>query len=254
MKKILILIPTPDSVDRKAEKALLAQDYPNFEILVYVQKRQNLHKDFEINRNMNIVNARNAMKNLAVKTDADYFMWLDSDIILPQGALTKLMLQLEQPAYDPRKWELLQERFSGKNIAPTKKHIVSAYYVHRKSFQYNASILIADNTLVGINVPTASLIRVDKIDFGCMIVSREVFEKINYKTGYHWKINELTGVCECMMFCNDAVELGYELYMCGDVICKHNWKGKNLWLLQTLPKLLMEKVIQSYKLKAPKRL
>lgn len=249
LKKVLILIPTADKVEARSLKAAYAQDYGNVEVLISIRKPSQLHDDQTKNFHMNIREHKNHMRELALKTDADYFMWLDSDVELPKYAVTKLMLQLEQPAFDPRMWAQIRKRYPGRDITPKKKHIMGGWYQLKKTNFYNAGKFYADNCIASLPYPQPSVVEVDKIDLGCVIISREVFQKIKLRDG-NVILNEHFGGCECLMFANDAVKLGYSLYIDGAVICKHNWKGKWLWQLQTLLSLPIRLVIHWYMLKA----
>jgi len=84
--KILVLIPTKDTVDPKTLEALMAQDFKDFSVLINPKK-----PDAVKTRIQNIIENRKELKEKALKHDAEYFFWLDSDVILPPTAFSQLM-------------------------------------------------------------------------------------------------------------------------------------------------------------------
>lgn len=202
--KALIVIPTADDVRKECMDSCKNQDYKNYEIMV--ARKKPVPKKAWIE---NIVDNRNAARKKALKTDADCFLWIDSDIVLPKNALSEMM---KQPFAILGGW----------------------YKINR--IDWNAGKWIADNTLFNLRAPEPSVIKVDKIDLGCIFMKREVLKKIKFRLENRaltiWGMKEKTGACECLMFAIDAQDAGYQLYMDGDVICKHLKKefqdGENL--------------------------
>src|SRR6185295_17082749 len=148
---------------------------------------------------------------------------------IPKNAVSNLMRQLEQPPINLDNFKALEKTF-GKLEAPKKKHIIGGWYKllnkHGKiPTLWSPSRWIADNVLVSLMYVEKSVVRVDKIASGCIMMSREVLEKIPWRTGATIKVNEEDGKfscpCMCAMFGIDAQDLGYELWMDGSVVCQH---------------------------------
>jgi glycosyltransferase involved in cell wall biosynthesis len=233
MKKILVIIITKDYVMKKCYESVLRQDYPNFSVMISSSKPEQLHQDPVTNRWFNLAKHRSYARKLALASDVDYFFWVDSDIELPKYALSNLMKQLNPPVFDERHWENIKKMFPDRDITPKQKHIIGGWYPLNKT-AWNCSSWVADNTISSYLKPQQSVIRVDKIDMGCVLMAREVLEKVDFKNGFSIVVNKNINACECLMFARDAQDAGYELFMDGSVICKHLHREGLLWRLKTL--------------------
>lgn len=224
MKKVAIIIFTDGNLPRKVYKATLAQDYPETSIIISIRK-----PDSKKSKQDNIIEHMNYSRQLAKGSDADYFFFVESSVVLPKNAVTNLMCQLEQPEINPNAFLALERGF-GKIEAPKKKHIIGGWYKllnkHGKiPTLWSPSRWIADNVLISLLYVERSIVRVDKIASGCIMLSREVMEKITWRSGANVKVNEENGTysspCMCAMFGIDAQDAGYDLWMDGSVVCKH---------------------------------
>jgi cellulose synthase/poly-beta-1,6-N-acetylglucosamine synthase-like glycosyltransferase len=217
MPKVLVVVITEDSVMPECERSIRGQDYPNFDILIDVLKGES-----NINRIINIVNHRNTAREKALKTDADYFFLVDSDVVLPINAISSLMLQLQVPKVN-HSFDRLKLQFPNMP-EPKQKHIMGGWYrLMEKDGRevWNCANWVANNVIASVEKPQNSVIRVDKIDLGCVMMSREVLEKVSFKHGFDLEVNKNGRACECLMFARDAQDAGYELFMNGDVVCEH---------------------------------
>lgn len=221
MKKVLITIitrrETPSAETMCCLAAAMSQDYGNFGVLLSMAEWQ-LAEDAEQNKRANIIQHENAARKMALASDADYFLLLDSDVLPPPHALSALMLQLEQPEYNARMWAQFLKQF-GSLMAPKRKHIIGGWFRISPDL-YNAGRWVADNTLVNLTQPEHSVTRVDKIDLGCLLISREALAAVSFRPG-DIVFNKHQGACACLMFARDLQDAGYDLWMDGSVICKH---------------------------------
>jgi hypothetical protein len=220
-KRVCIVIFTDKRLYNSVYKSACEQDYPETSVLISVR-----HPDKNLNKHENITAHLNYSRKLAKASDADYFFFVDSDILLPKYAVSNLMKQLEQPPIDMKCFAHLEKQFG--KIKYKKKQIIGAWvklgYSHGKTL-WNPSRWIADNTLVSLTNIEKSVVKVDKIGSGCLMMSREVMEKIDWKSGGGIEVNIANGKhahpCQCVMFGIEAQDLRYDLWMDGSVVCKH---------------------------------
>lgn len=246
-KKVLIIIFTDGKLPRKVYRAACSQDYPNRSVLISVVK-----SDPKKNVYDNIKDHMNYVRKLAAVSDADYFFFVESGVVIPKNAVSNLMKQFEQP---PLKQEVIQlfEKSAGRLIEqPPKKHIIGGWYKltnassviwknvkHKIPTLWSPSRLVANNMINSLAFVEPSVVRVHKIASGCIMLSREVLEKIEWRTDWNYRLNfkdkpeEGSPVCMCYLFGMDAQDAGYELWMDGSVVCKH----------LTVPDNLFEKLI-----------
>jgi len=200
MMKVLVIIPTNGSVDNRCIESVMNQDYSNFSILINVIKAEvKCRKDITVNSTKN----RNIARDMALKTDADCFLWVDSDEVLPKGAITEFVTQQKQAGF----------------------HIIGGWYKIRKSPFWVAGRWVADNTFLHCLKPVPSVTKTDMVGLGCMFISRQALNDIEFRDGTNKEANVVNaGKCylgPCCQFGNDAFEKGYQMYMDGNVICKH---------------------------------
>lgn len=148
----------------------------------------------------NIIWHSNKAREMALNNDAEYYLFVDTDIVLPENAVSELVKQLDK----------------------TDKHIIGGWFKISED-QYNAARWVADNTLVQLRSIENSVTSVDKIDFGCMMLSRQALEDCEFiceNREYTHEIESKTA-CQCLSFSVNAQKKGYKLWMDGDVKCKH---------------------------------
>jgi hypothetical protein len=238
MKKVLVITCATENLINKARRSVLEQDYPNYETLVLTTK-----PDAAVSKCENIIHCHNAARKLALASDADYFAWVDDDIVLPRSALSSLMLQLEQPPVDKRQFKHLTSLFPNVVISDNpKKHIIGGWFRVKDEDGlllnfWNCGRWVADNTITNLTAVERSVTRVDKIDLGCLLMSREVLEKVSWRGGESLVINHIQHPCICLMFARDAQDAGYTLWMDGSVVCEHLLR-RGKWILKLKRKLM----------------
>jgi hypothetical protein len=298
MKKVMIVIFTDGRLPRKVYKRVINQDYPNFEVMIYVRK-----SDPNLSSTENQVINMNYVREMCKNSTADYFWFVDSDLLVKKNHLSSLMIQLEQPQYDPElvrgmiqeyaiKYNLTYDE-AVKKTTPEKKHIIGGYYLlspklprwqmiwHILFYKKGQKILtlpeiyeyrlthkfidtlryllkldkrlmsrppywspgrfVATNTFYSSSCIEPSVVNVDKIASGCILMSREVMEKFKWRKD-HIDLNyafdskgepiraiDANGkeiqlhrtACRCIQFAIDAEMAGYSLWADGSVVCKH---------------------------------
>lgn len=218
MKKVLIIAITKDYIEKEAWESWLNQDYDNYSILLNVMKLDKLHEDEKFNKPMNVAVNREEARKLALNSDADYFLFVDSDIVLPKNAISELVKQLEAPKPPDGIY--------------FKKHAIAGYYLLRNSSDvFCMAKLVEDDGIIYLRFPEKSVIKVDYAGLGCILTSRELLEKIKIKTEFNKEL-KIAGTenyvtfDDSWNFCNQVFELGYQLYADGDVVCKHLTEGE----------------------------
>lgn len=200
--KVAVALITCDGVLQRCLDGVLLQkkSYANLDLLVnyrppeawsdnpVVQKYENCHRN------------RNDLRERALQTDADYFLFLDDDVVLPPEAV--------------------------KILVRAGKEVVGGYYQILGTDKYVCGRWVADNTFCNFSSVLPGLFSTDTVGLGCALISRNVLEKVKFESRTELFCKDaLTGadlfVGECGMFGNRVAELGIPMFMCGDVVCEH---------------------------------
>lgn len=199
LPKIMVIVVTKDGIEPECYKSILNQDYQGYNVLINAMRPVLLDKDPVKNGVKNVVRNRNYTKKMALASDADYFLWVDSDVAIPANTLSSLI---------------------GHN-----KHIVGGWYKMVNNPKWVAGGWVGNNTFHNYLSPQPSLVRVDMVGLGCVLLSRKSMKRINFRDGMDLKCLDYEGkekfVGECCSFGADAQEEGLNLYMDGSVICDH---------------------------------
>lgn len=187
-------------------KSAISQDYKNFTVMIHLKKPivdQSMdHKMVYFNCTDNMNEAR----KIALNSDAEKFLFVDSDILLPPGAISELVKQ--------------------------NKDIIGGWY-QLKDVEGNLTNVWScgswggDNLFVHRMAVGPSVIKVDMVGHGCMMVSKKVLKQIPFRHGLDMTCNfavmgnKKGQLGACAVFGNDADEKGFALYMSGDVVCTH---------------------------------
>ena len=123
--------------------------------------------------------------------EASHIFFIDDDMVVPPNAIVKL-LSHDVP--------IVGGLYFGRN-AP---HLPIAY-------RY-----VLDNQWIPITEFCAGLQVVDAVGFGCTLIKREVFEKMERP---YFEFSDKMG--EDMYFCEQAKKLGYTILLDADVSCAH---------------------------------
>ena len=175
--KVLIAMPTAKFIE------------PQTYVSVYNLNVGDIETSFVTIEGYSVDTSRNMLAKEAINQKAEYILWVDSDMILPEDALTKLLSH--------------------------KKDIVSAAYAFK---DINSQDLIAfsiDNK----RMPYSSidgLTEVGGIGFGCCLTKTSVFDKIDFP---YFVFGEDYG--EDIYFCRKVNKAGIKIYLDPDVKCGH---------------------------------
>ncbi len=148
--------------------------------------------------------ARNVACQEALKNGFTYVFMYDSDVIAPRDAVLRLMSH--------------------------NKPIVSGLYC-RRSPPAGVPVMIRNGQWV-TNFPKRSLIEVDMVGAGCLLIHRSVLEKLPHnsrpgKPWFDWQVDmaghvpEGEAVSEDFRFCQRARQMGEKIYVDTSIVCKH---------------------------------
>ena len=187
-KKILLAIPTAKYIEPQTFKSIYDLIVPeNYEI------------DFQYFYGYNIDQVRNLIAHWAIQYD--YLFSVDSDIVLPQDSLVKMLHH---------------------NV-----DMVSGVYIQRKK-DVEIVEVYRQNAWGGVsNVPLESLYpaglhEIDGCGFGCVLVRSDVIRKIGYpQFEYHSAIDHKDTVSEDVDFCRKAKQTGARIFVDSTIICDH---------------------------------
>lgn len=168
-RKVLVVIITKDIVEQECMQSVITQEYPDFDVMVHISKANKYYTNSQdprhesyVNQYINCPENRNKARRLALASDADYFLFVDSDTVLPSHAISKLMLN--------------------------KKDAVGGYYhacgdsknYVAGSYQKNSKGQDIFMHVFEIRKGTWS---VDMIGLGCALISRKLLEQVEFEDG-----------------------------------------------------------------------
>ena len=89
--KVLVVIVTKDLHNMQCAASVNNQNYDNYNVLQYTRSNEQLHPDPVVSRSKNIAINRMQAKRLALGSDAQYFLMVDSDLTLPSNTIANLV-------------------------------------------------------------------------------------------------------------------------------------------------------------------
>ena len=191
MKKILIAVPTMDMVPMGFAQSLAMLNKVGECVVSSVVGSL-------------IYDARNKLAAQAVKMEADYIMWFDSDMIFQADTLERLMKDIEEG-----------------------RDIVSGLYFRRVSpFSPVAFSKFGDiseenvaETLENYEGDLTGIHEVEGVGFGCVLMKTDVIYDCFAKYGTCF--SPIGQIGEDLSFCYRARELGYKIFLDCDIKCGH---------------------------------
>lgn len=191
MKKILIAVPTSKYIETETFKSIYDLDIP-----------EGVTVDFESFYGYNIAQIRNLIFNFADKNNYDYVLNVDSDMVLPQDTLSKLL--------------------------EADKDIVTGVY-RQRNLDYNVAEIYVDLPNGGTdNINSDFLYKQEDIfevagaGFGCILVSMKVIRDMDYPHFvYKDTIDFEHTVSEDTYFCEKARSMGYSINCIPTLQCGH---------------------------------
>lgn len=227
--KVLVGGPVSDHHDYCYEefvKSVKNLSYPNFDVFFVDNSKDNkfyekIKKDFPntgripYNENVKIrlAYSRELARKKVLEEGYDYLFCLDQDVVPPKDIIQKLM---EHGKY------IITGIYYNNYV---KLNPNTNEYENRKLPVAWVKSLKDKNKLVTIRkdvIESGELIKIDSCGTGCILIHREILEKIKFR----WE-DDKEGVDD-VFFCIDALNLGYEIYADTSVVCEHLVDGRKI--------------------------
>ncbi len=195
--KTIIGIVTKDIVDKRVMQAAQAQ---GCEIMVNVLEPIKMHDDYEKNRYMNVVRNQNELRAKLLAIDADAFLWVENDVVLPPDALQKFLA--------------------------ADKSLAGGWYKMISGNNWVAGTLVEEGILHLFTSPKPTETPVDLMGLGCCFMKREVLEAVDFDAGVDSYMRTSTGAMtfhgNCFNFTQRAKKFSPVML---DIICTHLQKN-----------------------------
>ena len=187
---VLIAIPTAKNIETETFKSIYRLKIPD-----------NVNTYFECFYGYNIDQVRNLIAYYTINNNFDYVFCVDSDIVLPEDTLEKLLshnLDIVTGVYIQRKPDVCIPEIYIKN-------------------EYGGVVNIDSNLLI-----EDKLMEIAGCGFGCVLIKRKVLEDIGYpQFEYHSSIDFKDTVSEDIDFCTKAINKGYKIFVDTSIKCEH---------------------------------
>ena len=190
--KIGICVPLYNSVP--------ASFFVNFINRLHEWKDQNKYDVQIYMRASTIVDkARNDLVKMALKDNCDYVFFIDSDTIIPNGAIDALLamnVDIASGLYFSK----------GKPYLPVARVKEGEKHFYLEDFEFN------------------QIIEVQGVGMGCCLIKTDVFKKLEFPYfKLEWRKHEDIDyqIAEDLYFCDEAIKAGYKVHLNTGVICEH---------------------------------
>lgn len=196
-KVVIVMVSPNEEMRPEVASAIRHLDCP---LVRYVAPRiHGLHLDPEKNRCINIANARNMAREMALKHDATHYLFVDDDIVPPPHTIKSL-------------------------LSHNKLAIGGWFQIINLPFWVGGR-WVADNVFAHYTFPQPSVVRTDLLSMGCALLAREVFQAYSYAPGIDRFCRTLDGrychLADSGDYSNKLLDADIQPYLDGDVICKH---------------------------------
>jgi FkbM family methyltransferase len=196
-KKILVAIPTAKYIEVETFKSLWDLEVPDgYEL------------DFQYFYGYSISQIRNLIADWAKRYD--YLFSIDSDIVIPRDALTKMLA--------------------------ADKDIISGLYIQRIPNTHTLEVYMDTQNGGCTNIPYQlikgrGVVEVAACGMGCALIKSEVFRKMPYPHFFYKEaINHTDTVSEDVFFCMKARQNGFLVWADASIECDH--KGSTFFRVQ----------------------
>src|SRR5580765_1581669 len=208
--KVLVVIITEKEVMKACMDSVLAQDCPDFDVMVHVHRRAFVCDDSRhepevqaaITKYVNCAENRERARKMALASDAEKFLFVDSDILLTSGALSELVKQ--------------------------NMDVIAGWYKVQYEERYTCGRWVADNLFLNLWAVERSVVKVDSFGMGCALFSRRALTDVHFHHGTDMWAKTIIGgqesnfiVGECGAVGGLLLDKGYQPYMDGSVVCEH---------------------------------
>jgi FkbM family methyltransferase len=208
-KKILVAIPTAKNVETGTFKSLWDLDVPD---------------DYETDLQFFYGYQTDQVRNLAAEWAKryDYLLSVDSDIVLPKDALTKMLA--------------------------ADKDIISGLYIQRIPNTHTLEVYMDTPNGGCTNIPyrlihNRGIVEIAACGMGAALIKGDVFRKMTYPHFYYKSaLNHKDTVSEDVYFCMKARENGFKVWADPSILCDHI--GSNVFRVES-EKTHLQKVAET---------
>lgn len=178
--KVLVGMPTMGSMDIEAVKCLMQLEFDG---------------TVDIISGSLVYDARDKIAMDALANEADYVMWLDSDVTYPANVIRKLM-------------------------AHNKDMCTGLYYKRTPPYTPCIYTTEGDKLVPYLDYPENSLFKITAAGFGCVLVKTKVIKAVHEKFGgCFFPVNGIGG--EDLSFIRRAQDCGFEIWCDSSIECGH---------------------------------
>lgn len=204
-KKVLIGITTAETVAHETMQSIYGLHIP-----------EGVETSLSIVHAYNVADGRNNLVDIMLNGGYDYIFFVDNDVILPKTALVDLYNMdwyFTTGTYARKEPRTLSDK---DQFTTLYNHDERNKDVYCPTFMYLSSL------------PPNKLTQVDCCGFGCTLIRKDLFEKI--EKPYFFFAHEETPkpgvraeycIGEDMYFCRKVVKSGLQIWAHGNVLCGH---------------------------------
>lgn len=199
-----MFIITADTVMDRCWESVQNQDYPNY--FVHVNVKEPKYRLGGLLKDKDILDNREDARKKVLAMEADLYLILDSDIVLPKHAISEFVKQMDSGSI--------------KVIAGWVPGIQPEYWV--------GGYAVDGDKYIRIDKWQPSVTMVDVVPVGCVMVARDVLEKVQFRV---WDkplnvIDLRSGsphmlYDECCDFSAQVSQMKTPMFLDGDVVCEH---------------------------------
>tara|TARA_Y100000310_G_scaffold345757_1_gene469340 strand:- start:1375 stop:2073 length:699 start_codon:yes stop_codon:yes gene_type:complete len=189
--------------------------YPNFDLVIVDNSKDeeyykrlkshgiNVIKDKFVKKAMKrITHSRNILRDIAIKENYDYFLSLEQDVIPPPEVIQQLLKHNKDVVSAVVYTKFLLGDATERKIRPLM-------WIENKDG--TQTMRFASPEIEN----KAGLIKIKACGLGCILIKRNVLEKIKFR------LNEKENTYDDIPFCADVVSNGFDLFGDANVKCKH---------------------------------
>ena len=152
-----------------------------------------------------IIEARNMIREIALKENYDYFFSLEADVIAPSDMIERLLL---------REKEIVSGVYF--NLVPQRNSLVILAF-EKTGENEHGEVETRTLTLQDI-MPSRLIENLYVTGVGCILIKRNVLAKIKFR------FDEKFDAFDDWWFCTDAIKEGFSINLDTSMLCKHYYK------------------------------
>jgi len=192
MPNIVIGVPIPQNVPSDFVRNLI-------DLISYSKRIPDIEIHYLDREGVSTAKNRNFILQKAIELKADYILWLDADMLYPHDMIEKYLAQ----SFDIIGCEYFKR----------------AYPYHPVAYVSGNNPLKPYVTINPLVMPKDTIVEVDGLGYGGLMVSMKVYEAMgdkkwtHYGTNFHLPFESEDSLTHDLQFCKEAKEFGFKIYM-----------------------------------------